>query len=118
MDERLPYPYCRALIGWVTTHQDITEREELNARVAEQHEQLEAMLENMLQGVAMFDAEQKLVVCNRRLFEQEMNTQMRARRALESELRRALSAQEFELHYQRVVDLATNDISGFEALIR
>jgi diguanylate cyclase (GGDEF)-like protein len=51
--------------GWVTTHQDITEREELNARVAEQHEQLEATLENMLQGVAMFDAAQKLVVCNR-----------------------------------------------------
>jgi diguanylate cyclase (GGDEF)-like protein len=62
--------------GWVTTHQDITEREQLsarleeqNARLAQQHEQLDAALENMLQGLAMFDAEQKLIVCNRRYSE-------------------------------------------------
>ena len=62
--------------GWVTTHQDISEREKLsarleeqNARLAEQHEQLDAALENMLQGLAMFDAEQKLIVCNKRYAE-------------------------------------------------
>ena len=62
--------------GWVTTHQDISEREKLsarleeqNARLAEQHEQLDAALENMLQGLAMFDAEQKLIVCNKRYVE-------------------------------------------------
>jgi EAL domain-containing protein (putative c-di-GMP-specific phosphodiesterase class I) len=43
---------------------------------------------------------------------------MQARRALECDLRKALPASEFELYYQPVVDLATNKISGFEALIR
>jgi EAL domain-containing protein (putative c-di-GMP-specific phosphodiesterase class I) len=33
-------------------------------------------------------------------------------------MRRALPAGEFELYYQPVIDLATGDISGFEALIR
>ena len=35
----------------------------------EQHEQLDAALENMLQGLAMFDAEQRLIVCNKRYAE-------------------------------------------------
>jgi EAL domain-containing protein (putative c-di-GMP-specific phosphodiesterase class I) len=47
-----------------------------------------------------------------------MDAQMQARRELESDLRKALSANEFELHYQPVVDLASNEISGLEALIR
>jgi diguanylate cyclase (GGDEF)-like protein len=53
-----------------------------------------------------------------RFFEPEMDAQMQARRELESDLRKALSANEFELHYQPVVDLASNEISGLEALIR
>jgi diguanylate cyclase (GGDEF)-like protein len=53
-----------------------------------------------------------------RFFEPEMDAQMQARRALECDLRKALPASEFELYYQPVVDLATNKISGFEALIR
>jgi diguanylate cyclase (GGDEF)-like protein len=52
--------------GLISTHEDITEREALHARVAEQREQLSAAMENMLQGVAMFDAEQRLIICNRR----------------------------------------------------
>ena len=52
--------------GLVSTHEDITEREKLNAKIAQQHEQLDAALENMLQGVAMFDADQRLIVCNTR----------------------------------------------------
>ena len=53
-----------------------------------------------------------------RFFEPEMDAQMQARRALECDLRKALPAGEFELYYQPIVDLATNKISGFEALIR
>ena len=47
-----------------------------------------------------------------------MDAQMQARRALEHDLRKALAAGEFELHYQPIVDLASDEISGFEALIR
>jgi len=53
-----------------------------------------------------------------RFFEPEMDAQMQARRALECDLRKALLAGEFELYYQPVVDLKSNEISGFEALMR
>jgi len=53
-----------------------------------------------------------------RFFESEMDLQMQARRILEQDLRKALPAGEFELYYQPVVNLASNEVSGFEALIR
>ena len=53
-----------------------------------------------------------------RFFEPAMNLQMQTRRMMEQDLRRALPAGEFVLHYQPVVTLATNTISRFEALIR
>ena len=53
-----------------------------------------------------------------RFFETAMDLQMQTRRILEQDMRRALPAGEFELYYQPVINLATNDISGFEALIR
>ena len=53
-----------------------------------------------------------------RFFEPAMDLQMQTRRILEQDLRKALAAGEFELHYQPVVNLASNEISGFEALIR
>ena len=52
--------------GWVTTHEDVTERERLKERLEQQNEQLDAALNNMTQGLAMFDSEQRLVVCNER----------------------------------------------------
>ena len=51
-------------------------------------------------------------------FEPEMDAQMQARRAMEYDLRRGMTAGEFELHYQPVVNLESNEISGFEALAR
>jgi len=51
-------------------------------------------------------------------FEPEMHARVLARRAMESDLRKALGAGEFELHYQPTVNLNSNQISGFEALIR
>ncbi len=53
-----------------------------------------------------------------RFFESKMDEQMQTRRVLEQDLRKALSAGEFELYYQPVVSLESNEISGFEALIR
>jgi PAS domain-containing protein len=50
--------------GWVTTHEDVTERQNLLAQLESRKEQLDVALNNMSQGLAMFDAEQRLVVCN------------------------------------------------------
>jgi diguanylate cyclase (GGDEF)-like protein len=53
-----------------------------------------------------------------RLFEPEMNLRALARRSLEADLRGALDRGEFELHYQPFVNLVSNQVTGFEALIR
>ena len=53
-----------------------------------------------------------------RFFEPEMDDRLQARRALELDLRSALTAGEFELFYQPLLDLASNQICGFEALMR
>jgi predicted signal transduction protein with EAL and GGDEF domain len=53
-----------------------------------------------------------------RFFEPAMDEHMQARRIVEQDLRKALPAGEFELHYQPVVNLESSEISGFEALIR
>ena len=45
--------------GWVTTHEDITERRKTEDRVNEQTIQLDTALNNMSQGLIMFDAEDR-----------------------------------------------------------
>jgi len=51
-------------------------------------------------------------------FEAGMNTKAQERRLLELALRQALTAGEFELEYQPIINLAQNRINGFEALLR
>ena len=51
-------------------------------------------------------------------FQPEMDAQMQERRKLELDLRKALLADQFELHYQPLVDIASGEVSGFEALLR
>jgi diguanylate cyclase (GGDEF)-like protein len=53
-----------------------------------------------------------------RFFESKMDALLQARRALELDLRKALANDEFELYYQPLVNLKSQEISGFEALIR
>jgi diguanylate cyclase (GGDEF)-like protein/PAS domain S-box-containing protein len=53
-----------------------------------------------------------------RFFEAGMDARMQARRALEIDLRKAIAKGEFELYYQPFVDMKTECIAGFEALIR
>ena len=48
-----------------------------------------------------------------RFFEPAMDLQMQVRRFMEQDLRKALLSGEFELYYQPVVNLASNEISGF-----
>ena len=53
-----------------------------------------------------------------RFFEPGMDADLRARRTLELDLRKALAVGEFELYYQPLVTLETSVIYGFEALLR
>jgi EAL domain-containing protein (putative c-di-GMP-specific phosphodiesterase class I) len=47
-----------------------------------------------------------------------MDTRLKARRALEFDLRQAIMGAELEVHYQPLVSLRDNKISGCEALLR
>ena len=51
-------------------------------------------------------------------FQPEMDAEMQARHALEVDLRKAMLTGEFEIHYQPIVDVASEKITGFEALAR
>jgi PAS domain-containing protein len=42
------------------------DREQLNAQLELQNHRFEAAVENMTQGLCMFDGEQKLIICNKR----------------------------------------------------
>jgi diguanylate cyclase (GGDEF)-like protein len=53
-----------------------------------------------------------------RFFEPQMDAKARARRALELDLREAINSESFELHYQPLVDLGSNEVTGCEALLR
>ena len=53
-----------------------------------------------------------------RFFEPEIDAPIRQRRLVEFDLRNALPAEDFVLHYQPVLDLKTGRVTGFEALIR
>jgi diguanylate cyclase (GGDEF)-like protein len=53
-----------------------------------------------------------------RVFEAAMGADADARRALEIDLRQALTRDEFELYYHPIVDIRTNEIANVEALIR
>ena len=51
-------------------------------------------------------------------FDASMEAEIRDRRELEADLREALHREELELFYQPMVSMATDRVSGFEALIR
>ena len=53
-----------------------------------------------------------------RFFEPEMDARLQGRRVLELDLRKALPADDFSLHYQPMLDLASGRVVAFEALIR
>ena len=53
-----------------------------------------------------------------RFFEPEMHARVQLRHGLERDLRAALSADQFELYYQPLVDMVTGRTNVFEALLR
>jgi diguanylate cyclase (GGDEF)-like protein len=52
------------------------------------------------------------------LFDERMQANAQARWRLETDLRQAIERQEFQVHYQPIVDLRANKLEGFEALVR
>ena len=52
------------------------------------------------------------------VFDKEMHTQGVKRLQLETELRRAIERDEFTIRYQPIINLDTEQIAGFEALVR
>ncbi|MPZ38117.1 MAG: EAL domain-containing protein [Rhizobiales bacterium] len=53
-----------------------------------------------------------------RFFETAMEAEARERRDLEEDLRRAILREEFELHYQTIIDVGRRECCGAEALVR
>jgi len=53
-----------------------------------------------------------------RFFKSAMNTHIRMRLAMESQLRHALEKQEFHVEYQPQIDITDNSVIGAEALLR
>jgi diguanylate cyclase (GGDEF)-like protein len=53
-----------------------------------------------------------------RRFDPVLDARLQARRGLEADLRRAIAGQEFELHYQPLVDARSGRITAAEALVR
>ena len=51
-------------------------------------------------------------------FEEELNERAQRRRQIEADLRSAIREGQFELYFQPLLDLATGEVSSFEALIR
>lgn len=56
--------------------------------------------------------------CGYRFYSPSMDARAREKLVMESELRHAMERQEFQIHYQPVVDLADDRIAGVEALLR
>jgi diguanylate cyclase (GGDEF)-like protein len=52
------------------------------------------------------------------VFRQEMHEEHCARRKLEEDLRHAIEHGEFELHYQPILSIGSNEVTAYEALLR
>jgi len=50
--------------GWVTVHEDVTERLQYEETLKQQNMMLDAALENMAHGLAFYDSDMRLRVCN------------------------------------------------------
>jgi diguanylate cyclase (GGDEF)-like protein len=75
--------------------------------------------EDVLRGadIAMYRAKAHGKSCHE-VFDNEMHRSVVTLMQMETDLRRAVERQEFELFYQPIVSLSTGRIAGFEALVR
>src|SRR5262249_44128886 len=52
--------------GWVSTHEDITDRKRIEEELRTQYLRFDTALNNMSHGLCMFDSAARLIVCNDR----------------------------------------------------
>jgi predicted signal transduction protein with EAL and GGDEF domain len=78
-----------------------------------------ATIKELMQNadLAMYDAKAK-GRDNYQFFKKEMNTVAQEKHLMESDLRSAIDREEFLLHYQPQIDVATGRVVGVEALVR
>ena len=55
--------------GWVVIHEDETEQLAREAQLARQNMLLDAAVNHMAQGLCMFDADRRLIICNKRFLD-------------------------------------------------
>ena len=67
--------------------------------------------------IAMYQAKSRGRDCYA-IFDEAMYEKALRRLNLERELRQAIDQQEFVVHYQPIMEIATNQLAGFEALVR
>ena len=79
------------------------------------HSRAEDMLRDA--DIAMYRAKAK-GRARYQVFDQEMHQQATSHLQLETEMRQALERGEFALYYQPIINLETNRLAGFEALVR
>lgn len=75
----------------------------------------EKLLKNA--DIALYSAK-KAGRCTMRFFEPHMDLELQERKALEYDLRRAIANTEFDVWYQPLVEIESEEITGIEALIR
>ena len=116
--------------GGMATHEDITEREELNARLKKQYElgkeqeetlrvrnfQFDTAINNMSQGLCFFDSDHRLIVCNDRFVEMYdiPRRPRRPRHAADRDRRPALRSRQLPGHDARRISALAHQRRGLQ----
>jgi diguanylate cyclase (GGDEF)-like protein/PAS domain S-box-containing protein len=95
--------------------QEVCKSVSIGIALASSDDSAESVVRNA--DLAMYRAKAKGKACSE-LFDSTMHEQVMGQLQLEVRLRRALQNQEFRLHYQPIVEVATGLVEGFEALLR
>ncbi|HJZ10606.1 MAG TPA: bifunctional diguanylate cyclase/phosphodiesterase, partial [Acidobacteriota bacterium] len=69
-------------------------------------------------AAAALDQSRELTRSSFTFYSSEINEETRSKLLLKNELKEAVGKQEFALHYQPVVEIASDEVEGMEALIR
>lgn len=99
--------------GWVGTHEDVTEKARAERLNEQQKLQLDAALGNMTHGLCMFDAMQRLIVCNKRytelygLHEEQTKPGTTLRAILEARISRGAAPDDHERYIHERIDEVT-----------